>query len=532
MPFKILLADNVNPVCEDVFAERDIETVRKMDLSKSELLEEIPAYDGIVVRSSTTVDEELIQAATNLKVVGRAGVGVDNIDIPAATARGILVMNTPGGNTVSTAEHTCGMILALIRNIPTAVATVKGGGWNRKKYMGSEVYGKTLGVIGLGKVGSEVAQRMQGFGMDVKAYDPFSSREKADQLGVDLVELDELLESSDFISAHTPLTQKTKGLISLENVDKLKDGVRLINCARGGILKEEDLIEMIEDGPVSGIALDSYSEEPPGEDLRELLEHPAIICTPHLGASTEEAQEKVAAQVARQMSDALNGKKYSGSLNGKSIALTTNKEVKPYLALAEKLGSFAMQIAPKNATDFDFEYSGKCSKYADVLTDSILKGMLEHHVTETVNLINARVYADELGLKVSETTSPAQKTYSDLVTIRLDDGAAFNKISAAVFGDGDYRIVQVDDFNIELRLEGEILLYTNIDRPGMLAAVSGALAEQDINIASLSLGRSHKGSNAVTAVSVDKAMNDEERQPLAKLEGINSLKYISLSDGE
>jgi D-3-phosphoglycerate dehydrogenase len=530
MSFQILLADNVDPVCEEIFAERGIEAIRKNNLSREELLEEVAAYDGLVVRSSTTVDAELIQAAEKLKVVGRAGVGVDNIDIPAATAQGILVMNTPGGNTVSTAEHTCGLILALVRNIPVSVQTVKSGGWDRKKYVGSEVYGKRLGIIGLGKVGAEVAQRMRGLGMHVQAYDPFSSAEKADQLDVDLVSLDELLSSSDFITVHTPLTEKTKGLISAENADQLKEGVRLINCARGGIYKEEDLVEMIDEGPVSGIALDVYSQEPPGDTFRELLQHPAVICTPHLGASTEEAQEKVADQVARQMADALEGKNFIGSLNGKSIALTTNKEVKPYLAMAEKLGSFAMQIAPENATEFDFECSGKCSKFADVLTDSMLKGMLAHHVNETVNLINARVYADELGLKIKETTSPAQKTYSDLITIRLDGSAAFNKISAAVFGDGDYRIIEVDGFSIELRLEGEILLYTNIDRPGMLAAVSNTLAGQGINIASLSLGRSHKGSNAVTAVSVDKELNEEDLEPLRKLDGVNALKYISLTE--
>lgn len=531
MSFKILLADNVDPICEDVFAQRGIRAVRKNNLSNDELFNEIPEYDGIVVRSSTNVTEDLIEAAGNLKVIGRAGVGVDNIDIPAATARGVLVMNTPDGNTVSTAEHTCGMILALARNIPQSVEKVKSGGWDRKKYMGTEVYGKTLGIIGLGKIGSEVARRMQEFDMHIIAYDPFASEEKADKLGIELVELEGLLGNSDFITVHTPLTEKTKGLISMQNADKLKKGVRLVNCARGGIYQEEDLPALIDEGYVAGIALDVYSQEPP-EHLGQVLNHPGIICTPHLGASTEEAQEKVAEQIARQMADALEGKSYIGSLNGKSIALTANKEVKPYLALAEMLGSFAIQISPEHASEFDFEYSGNCAKYAEVLTDSILKGMLAHNVSETINLINARVYADELGLKIKETTSPSTQTYNDLITIRLDGSAAYNKLSGAVFGDGDYRIVEVDGFNIELRLEGDILLYTNIDRPGMLAGVSGALAKQNINIASLSLGRSHKGSNAVTAVSVDKKLNEDEIRPLRKLDGVNALKYISLSNNQ
>lgn len=532
MPFKILLSDNVDPVCEQVFTARGMEAVRKTDLSKEELFDEIPEYDGIVVRSSTTVSTDLVKAAKKLKVIGRAGVGVDNIDIPAATAGGILVMNTPDGNTVSTAEHTCGMILALARNIPQSVQRVKAGGWDRKKYMGSEVYGKTLGIIGLGKIGSEVARRMQEFDMQVIAYDPFSSTDKADRLGVELVELDTLLGDSDFITVHTPLTEKTKGLISMQNAGKLKKGVRLINCARGGIYEESDLVKMIEQGFVDGIALDVYSEEPPGDELRALLEHPRIICTPHLGASTEEAQEKVAEQIAKQMADALEGKSYKGSLNGKSIALTANKEVKPYLQLAQKLGSFVMQLAPEHASEFNFEYSGDCSRFAEVLTDSILKGMLANHVSESVNLINARVYADELGLKITETKSPAHQTFNDLITIRLDGSAPYNKISGALFGDDDYRVVEVDGFNIELRLEGDFLLYTNIDKPGMLAAVSSALAQQQINIASLSLGRSHKGSNAVTAVAVDKKMSDAEMQPLFELDGVNSLKYISLSNGQ
>lgn len=532
MSFKVLLADNVDPVCEQIFVDRGIEAVRKTGLSNEQLFEEIFDYDGIVVRSSTTVSAELIKAAKKIKVIGRAGVGVDNIDIPAATEHGVLVMNTPDGNTISTAEHTCGMILALSRNIPQSVEKVKAGGWDRKKYLGTEVYGKTLGIIGLGKIGSEVARRMLEFGMNIQAFDPFSSQEKAGKMGIELVELDDLLANSDFITVHTPLTEKTKGLISRKNADKLKQGVRLVNCARGSILKEKDLVALIDGGPVVGIALDVYSSEPPGEELEELLGHPQIICTPHLGASTDEAQEKVAEQIALQMADAFEGKSFKGSLNGKSIALTTNKEVQPYLGLAEKLGSMVIQLVPEHANEFDFEFSGDCAQFADVLTDSILKGMLSSHVSETVNLINARVYADELGFRIKETTSPGTQTFHDLITIRLDGSAEFNKISASVFGDDDYRIVEIDGFGIELRLEGDIILYTNIDKPGMLAAVSGALAKQNINIASLSLGRSHKGSNAVTAVSVDKKMTDDALQPLLELDGVNSLKYISLSNNQ
>lgn len=528
MSFKILLLDNVDERCEAVFAERGIEVVRNHNLSGQELYDEIKSYDGIVVRSSTDVTPDVLNAAENLKVVGRAGVGVDNIDIEAATARGVLVMNTPDGNTISTAEHTCGMILALARNIPQSVQKVKSGGWDRKKYMGTEVHSKTLGIVGLGKIGSEVAKRMQKFGMIIKAYDPFASKEKAESLGIELLELDELLGEADFLTVHTPLTEKTRHMISMENADKLNRGICLINCARGGIYKEEDLNKLIDEGYVSGIALDVYSSEPPTDELYEILKHPNIITTPHLGASTEEAQEKVAEQIAHQMADALEQKSFKGSLNGKSISLITNKEVQPFLKLAEKLGSVAIQLAPEHANEFSFEYSGTCTKFADVLTDSILKGILKHHVSESVNLINARHYAEERGLKIKETTASQTKTYNDLITIKLGDDADYQKVSATVFGEDDYRIVEIDGFGIELRLEGDIIMYHNVDKPGMLASVSSALAEQNINIANLSLGRTKKGENAITAVSVDKNMTDEELKPILNLDGVRALQYVSL----
>ena len=530
MSFNILILDNVHPFVEHVFKERGIKVTRNHNLSGKELHEEVKRYDGIVVRSSTTVSAELLKSAENLKVVGRAGVGVDNIDIEAATANGVLVMNTPNGNTISTAEHTCGMILALARNIPQSVEKVKSGGWDRKKYTGTEVHSKTLGIIGLGKIGSEVARRMQSFGMAVKAYDPFASVEKADRMDIELLELNELLGVSDFLTVHTPLTEKTRGLVSLENADKLKKGLFLVNCARGGIYKEEDLNELIKQGYVSGIALDVYSEEPPSQKFAEQLSNPRIISTPHLGASTEEAQEKVAEQIAHQMADALEQTSFKGSLNGKSIALITNKKVQPYLKLAEKLGSIAIQIAPAHANEFSFEYSGACAEYSEVLTDSILKGMLAHHVSEAVNLINARHFAEERGLQIKETTSGSTKTFNDLITVTLGQDAEYQQISATVFGDEDYRIVEIDGFGIELRLEGDIVMYQNVDKPGMLASVSNAMAQQGINIGSLSLGRSGKGSNAITAVSVDQELNDEVLKPIVELKGVEALKYISLTN--
>ena len=529
MSKKILLLDNVNPLCASEFIARGFEAEQPPKMELDELKKVIGEYSGMVVRSATTVDADLLSHAKNLEVIGRAGVGVDNIDIEAATAHGVLVMNTPDGNTISTAEHTCGMILALSRNIPEAVSKVKSGGWDRKKFMGTEVHGKKLGIIGLGKIGSEVALRMKIFGMDIIAYDPFATHEHAEELGVELVDLDTLLGQVDYLTVHTPLTDKTKGIISLENSDKLKKGMRLVNCARGGIYKEEDLTDLIDQGYIAGIALDVYSQEPPTEGLYEILKHPKIICTPHLGASTEEAQEKVAVQIAQQMADALEKKNFKGSLNSKSISLLTNKEVHPYLELAEKLGRVVSQLKPEHANQFSFEYTGVCARYAEVLTDSILKGMLTEYVSEVVNLINARHYAEDRGFKIKETTSSDDSMYKDLITIRLGDDAEYREISAAVFGQDDYRIVEIDGYGIELRLEGDILIYQNMDKPGMLASVAGALAKQNINIGALSLGRAGKGTQAITAVIVDKQLTEEELKPVFELDGVQHVRYVSLS---
>mgnify|MGYP000471764357 CR=1 FL=1 len=528
MLYKVLICDNVDPLCKKVFDEREIETVTKTDLSQDELINEISEYDGIVVRSGTKVTKKVLEAASNLKVVGRAGVGVDNIDIDAATANGVIVMNTPDGNTISTAEHTCGMILALSRNIPVAVNKVKNGGWDRKKFQGTEVNGKTLGIVGLGKIGSEVTQRMQAFGMDVKAYDPYATEEKADELGVELMELDDLLGEVNYLTVHTPLTDKTKGLISRDNADKLKKGIRLINCARGGIIEEGDLPDLLDEGIVAGAALDVYTEEPPNDELYKILKHPKIVCTPHLGASTEEAQAKVAEQVARQMADAFENKSYKGSLNGKSIALSTNKEVQPYLTLAERLGAFVAQIAPEHANRFSFEYTGNCVPYSEVLTDAVLKGILTQQTDKAVNLVNARVFAKERGFKLQETTSSETRTFNDVIKIKLGEDAEYKEIWATNFGDDDYRIVQIDGFPIEIQLGGHILMYKNIDKPGMLASVSTDLAKQDINIASLSLGRNKEREEAVTAFLLDKGVETSEVEKIRDMEGITALRYIDI----
>ncbi len=526
--YRVLLLDSVDPVSAEILKERNIKGIIKPKLSKEELYSELKNVHGIVVRSATQVDEELLKAAPNLKVIGRAGVGVDNIDIPAATKRGVLVMNTPDGNTISTAEHACGLILSLVRNIPNAVASLKAGRWDRKKYLGTEVHGKTLGIVGLGKIGSSVATRMLAFGMNVIGFDPYMTKERAADLGIKLVDMDELLSSSDIITVHTPLTEKTKGMISKANAGKLKKGVRLVNCARGGIFEEGDLLELLNDGTIAELALDVYAKEPPEASLQELLDHPNVVCTPHLGASTEEAQEKVAVQIAHQIADALELKDFKGSINGKSIALSTNREVQPYLKLAEKLGRFAIQTAGWDVKELTIEYSGKCSQHSEVLTDAFLSGYL-HHIDEApVNLINARFLAENKGINVKETKGSSTKAFSELITIHMKGSESFSSLSGAPFGDQDYRIVGIENLQIEIQLQGNVILYRNVDKPGMLAAVSSLLASEDINIASLSLGRDIDSKKAITAIVTDKPADATVTERIRAIDGVEQLTTVSL----
>ena len=528
MAYKVLLLDGVDAICGEILNKRGFEVTEAAGLSEDDLNDMIGEYHAMVVRSATKVTPKLLGKARNMRVVGRAGVGVDNIDLDAATRNGVLVMNTPDGNTISTAEHACGLILALSRNIPAAVASLKEGRWDRKKYLGSEVHGKTLGVIGLGKIGSNVASRMNAFGMNVIGFDPFTTHERAAEMGVEMMEMDEILQRADYLTVHTPLTPQTRGLISKNNASKVKRGMFLINCARGGIFEEADLPELLDDGTIAGVALDVYSQEPPTKEILELLQHPRILCTPHLGASTQEAQGKVAEQIASQIADAIEHKAFAGSINGKSIALSTNKEVQPFLELAERFGRLLSQIAPKHIEELSISYSGTCADHSQVLTDSLLSGYLKGSVDEAVNLINARYHAESRGLKITETRSRETRTYSDLISVDLGPDAEYRQLSATPFGEGDYRIVSIDGFSIEIHLEGEIIIYRNIDKPGMLASTSGALAKRDINIASLSLGRDLKNKQAITAFTVDTRLSQKDLDYIDQIDGVNVVKYASL----
>lgn len=527
MSHKALLMDGVDPVCADIFTQRGFEVLQPGKLTEEELNTVIANVDVIVVRSATKVTEGLLGRAKKLRVVGRAGVGVDNIDLDAATRMGILVMNTPDGNTISTAEHTCGLILALSRNIPEAVRSLKEGRWDRKKYLGTELHGKTLGIMGLGKIGATVAARMRAFDMNLIGYDPYTTHEKAAEMGVTMMELDEILARADYLTVHTPITEQTRGLISLKKASIIKKGMRLINAARGGIYAEEDLIPLIELGIISGVALDVYSQEPPTDSVKEMLRHPAIIGTPHLGASTQEAQGKVAEQIATQIADAIEQKSYKGSINGKSIALSTNKEVQPFLELAERFGRFLSQIAPSHIEEIPVVYSGTCARHSQVLTDALLSGYLSDSVDEVVNLINARYHAEVRGLKISETSREAQ-IYSDLISVDLGPRAGYRRLAATLFGTGDYRVVSIDGYSIEISLDGFIILYRNIDKPGMLAATSNVLARRNINIASLSLGRDRQQAEAITAFTVDSRPDPQDLDELEKMDGVHMVRNVTI----
>ncbi len=527
MSYKVLLLDGIESICKTILESRGIEAVEAPKLAGAELLDAIQHYDGVVVRSQTKVTLDLLKAAPKLQVVGRAGVGVDNIDLNAATKMGVLVMNTPDGNTISTAEHTCGLIMALARNIPNAVQSLKNGAWDRKKYTGTELSDKTLGIVGLGKIGSGVATRMISFGMNVVAFDPFTSEERAAELGVELADLDTVLARADFLTVHTPLNEKTRGLVSKANAGKLKKGVRLVNVARGGIFTEEDLLDLLNDGTIGGLAVDVYSTEPTPAELLPLLQHPKVVCTPHLGASTDEAQEKVAEQIAAQIADTLERKSFKGTLNGKSIALSTNRDVQPFLKLAEHLGSFASQVAADHNDTIHVEYSGTCAQYAEVLTDAVLKGYLKHSSDEAINLINARYNANLKGLKVTETVSQDVKTYADKIRIQLNKKGQYDDIAGTIFGETDFRIVRIGHHAIEILLDGSMMLYTNIDKPGMLAAVSGLLAKHGINIAALSLGRTDN--QAVTAVMVDSDLSANILKDVDALEGVDNVTFVRIT---
>lgn len=525
---KILIADAIDPVCKTTLESNGFRVDTEEKPSEEFLLKNINNYNALIVRSATKLPAKIIFAMDNVEVIGRAGAGVDTIDVNAATRKGILVMNTPGGNTYSTAEHTIAMMLSLCRNIPQANVSVKEGKWERKKYKGVEVYGKTIGIIGLGKIGKEVAQRCKSFGMTVLGFDPIFSKEIAHQMGIKLSSLDEIWKKADIITVHTPLNEHTKNLISSSTINKMKDDVLIINCARGGIVNEKDLIKEINSGKVAGAALDVYENEPP-DSSDELINHPKVITTPHLGASTEEAQHRVAQQIAEQVMEYFKSGKTTGAVNLTGFESVLSEEVLPFIKLAEILGKISAQLLTNNLHQLEVEISGKnIIPSSNEIKLAVLKGLISKHSNESINYVNVLTIAEETGLTIKISTNSSDKDFLNLITVRTRSDKSGKEISGSVFGRNELRIVKIDNYLLEIKAEGNLLIYRNPDKPGMLSSVSSILADQNINIAGVSLGRSGREEEALTVISLDDRISDELINRISSINGISEVCTVSI----
>lgn len=529
MKYKILVTDNLSKEGVNILQKypEQLEVDVKNKLAPDELKRIIPEYDAIIVRSATKLTADVLENATRLKVVGRAGIGVDNIDVESATKRGIVVMNTPGGNSITTAEHTIAMMFAVARKIPQANASVKAEKWEKSKFEGVELYNKTIGVIGLGNIGSIVADRCLGLKMKVIGYDPFIKQEKARELGVELVGLDELFARADIITVHVPLSKETKGLINRDSISKMKNGVIIINCARGGIVDESALYEALKSGKVAGAGLDVFEKEPPGKS--PLFELENVVLTPHLGASTVEAQVNVAIAIAEQIVDYLLNGIIRNAVNFPAIPSETLNLLKPYINLAEKLGVFISQVAEKQIENISIEYNGEIASYNTApLTIAALKGVLTRMFGENVNYINAPVLAKERGLKVTESKSMQSEDYQSLITIKLHAGGSEFVAGGTIFGKRDPKIVRFDGYDIEVLPQGNILMVYNNDKPGVLGAIGTYLGKNNVNIAGLQLGRDKPGGKAVAFIMVDQPVSEEVLSGLLKIENVISARHIAL----
>jgi D-3-phosphoglycerate dehydrogenase len=526
---KILVADSI--------AKRGVETMRsnpafhvdeKTGLKEDQLCEIIGEYDAVVVRSQTKITKKIIEAGKKLRVIGRAGVGVDNVDVDAASKRGIIVMNTPGGNTISTAEHSFAMIMSLARKIPQAHASMKAGKWDRKSFEGTELYGKTLGIVGMGRIGTEVAKRAIVFGMKVLAYDPFLSASKAKSLDVEVVELDELYKRSDFITVHVPATEQTRGMINKDTIAKMKKGVRLVNCARGGIIVEADALEAIKAGHVAGVAIDVYDPEPPKElPLREVDQ---AILTPHLGASTHEAQETCGIEIAEQIAEALAGGTIRNAVNMPSIDAKVLAQLQPFITMGEKLGRLIAQLSPSRLERLNIEFYGKASELeSDPIRRAVLKGMLEKVSGAEINYVNAPIAAADLGLKVEVIKSTELVDFAELITVRAFTDNQVTSISATFYGSpNNPRIVRINDMPVEAVPTGVVFVMINKDRPGVVGWIGTIMGKHHINIANVSLGRDKQGGTALAVLNLDSAPNEKVLEEIRADKDIVDVKVAKL----
>jgi D-3-phosphoglycerate dehydrogenase len=522
---KVLISDNLSPAAVAIFKERGVEADVKTGLSKEELLRVVGDYDGLAIRSATKVTAEVIAAAKKLKVVGRAGIGVDNVDIPAATAAGVIVMNTPFGNSITTAEHAIALMMALARDIPAANASTHAGKWEKNRFMGVELYGKILGLVGCGNIGSIVADRAKGLKMRVVAYDPYLSLERAADLGVEKVELDELLARADFISLHTPLTNETKNIISAEAIAKMKKGARLINCARGGLVDEAAVNAALDSGHLAGAAFDVFQEEPAKNNA--LFGNERVVSTPHLGASTTEAQENVALQVAEQISDYLLTGAVTNALNMPSISAEEAQKVRPWISLAVKLGAFAGQLTDTSIDAVEIVYEGTAATLnTRALTQAALSGLLKPALSE-VNMVNAPVVAKERGVRISEVRRDQEGAYEGYIMLTVTTHDMRRSVAGTVFSNNRPRLIQIKGIDMDAEFTPHMLYITNEDKPGFIGRLGTLLGDAGVNIANFNLGRSAPGADAIALLAVDEPVADDVLAGIRRLQGVKQARALA-----
>jgi D-3-phosphoglycerate dehydrogenase / 2-oxoglutarate reductase len=524
-PVRVLISDKMDPRAAAIFRERGIAADEKPGLAPDDLKAIIGDYDGLAIRSATKVTKDLLQSADRLNVVGRAGIGVDNVDIPAATARGVVVMNTPFGNSITTAEHAIALMFALARQLPEADASTQAGRWEKNRFMGVEVTGKTLGLIGAGNIGSIVATRALGLKMKVIAYDPFLTPERALELGVEKVELDELLARADFITLHTPLTDQTRNILSRDNLAKTKNGVRIVNCARGGLIDETALKDGLDSGHIAGAALDVFETEPAKDS--PLFGTAGFISTPHLGASTSEAQVNVAIQVAEQMSDFLLLGGVSNAINMPSLSAEEAPRLRPYMALAEKLGRLVGQIVGDEVRSIDVEVEGAAAELnMKPITGAVLAGLMGTY-SQSVNMVNAPFLAKERGLDLREIRHEREGDYHTLVAVTAGTNHGPMRVEGTLFGNRAPRLVKIFGIQVEAELAGQMIYIVNTDAPGFIGALGTKLGENRINIATFNLGRHDEGGEAVALVAVDDPITPEVARQLHALPGVREVVPLS-----
>jgi len=508
-------------------SEKAVKADVKSKLTPEELKEAIKGYDALIVRSATKVTKEVIEASDKLRVIGRAGVGLDNVDVEAASKKGIIVVNAPAGNTISTAEHAMSLMLALSRNIARADRSIKNGEWERKRFKGVELYGKVLGIIGMGRIGTEVAKRALSFQMKVVAFDPFLPSGKANQIGVELSDLENLFKVADYITVHTPLTEETRHMISEEQFKLMKNGVRVINCARGGIIDEEALKKALESGKVAGCALDVFEKEPPKDFTLAKMEN--TVATPHVGASTEEAQVNVSIDIAEIVLDVLLNRCIRNAVNMPCVDSESLKILQPYLNLAEKLGSLGTQLIEGHIKEVSIKYVGEITGYdTSALTIAVMKGMLTPILQETVNFVNAPMIARERGIKISETKTAEIENFANLISVEIETDKTKLSVDGTLFTKADSKIVRVGSFYVEAAPSGYMLVISNKDVPGIIGQIGTLMGKNKINIAGMSFGREKEGGKAISVLNVDSVVPKEILAQIKSAENIYDVKLVKL----